>query len=164
MPEADGPKIDDEIRDTRGAPVGSLRSRGPAVLRALLGTRRLQLLEADGRPIGTIIDLPSIGSDRFRISKGDGLLIAEVRKRFRFGSRKLQIRIRGGSTVEIDATSAAFTIDGSLVAESNRQHPSLSAEDLRERRYVLRFTPPLEPETKLVILAGRVVLDLLVTG
>lgn len=156
---------DFEILGQHGGVIGRVSTEGSAVGRFFKGSRELTVREPDGRPLALVRDPMNFGFDRFEVHLADGSLLANLRKRFTFIRKRVDIEVQNGPVIELHGRlfdfDIQFMIDGGVVAQASRQWGGLAAGLLGHSRYALTFTVPTPPLAKLALIGGMLALDLI---
>lgn len=156
---------DFDIHDVHDNVIGHIATEGSAAGRFFVGSRRLTVLDLDGTPLATVTDPVNFGFDRFEIHNANGTQLAQLRKRFTFIHKRVDIEVAGGPVIELKGRlfdfDISFTVDGSTVAQATRQWAGMGRSFLGHSRYALMFTVPTPADAKLALIGGMLALDLI---
>lgn len=155
---------DFEIFDPEGAVAGTIRTTGDGLSRFMLGSRSLDILDADGTEILHIEDPMDFGFDRYELSLPDGTSVATLRRRMSFLSTRMDVEITGGEALELHGEPLSFDFTfragDADIATVSREWGGLGRGLLGHSRYVLSFSPDLPWHARLPMLGCAVALDL----
>lgn len=153
------------IENQHGQVVGVIHTSGSGFSRFFMGSRLLQVQEADGRPLLEIEDTLNFGRDTFELREPQGKPLAQLRKRFTFFRRQVDMHLAEGTIVELHGNIFDFEFEfriGELVpARVSRQWSGLARGLLGRSTYVLSFATDVPPQLRAAIIGGVVTLDLM---
>ena len=157
---------DFDILDGTGQQViGHVTTTGDGLSRFFIGSRSLDIADADGTPLLHVEDPPDIGFDRFELFTPDRAPLAEVNSHFAIFSTRVSLSMAGGPLLELNGDMLGldftFGVGDHLAATVARQWGGLSRGFLGHSRYVLAIDPAAPPRVRLAIIGGCIVLDLI---
>lgn len=156
---------DFDILDENETVIGHVATGGSAAGRFFMGSRELTLQDLDGTPLAVVTDPVNFGFDKFEVHLGDGSLLANVRKRFTFIHKRVDVEVVDGPVIELHGKlfdfDIRFSIDGHTVAEATRKWAGFGRGFLGHSRYALLFSVPTPPAAKLALIGGMLALDLI---
>lgn len=154
-----------DIKDGRGEVVGIIATSGSVASRFFMGSRTLEVTEADGRPVLTVTDTVNFGRDTFELTSPDGQELAHLRKRFTFFRTRVDMHLADGTVVELHGSvwdfDFEFRIRNAVSARVSRQWAGIGRGLLGHSQYAVEFDPALPARLRSAIIGGVVALDLI---
>lgn len=154
-----------DILNQQGEVVGIIVTSGSSLSRIFMGSRTLQVTEADGRPVVEIEDTVNFGRDTFELTDPDGHSLAHLRKRFTLFKQRVDMQLADGTTVEMHGGVLDFNFDfriGQFVpALVTREWSGMGNALLGRSTYSVSFAADAPPHLRAVIIGGVIALDLI---
>lgn len=152
------------LYDRQGQLLGRVETKGSSAGRLLKGNRHLELLDAEGQLLLTILDPMDLGLDRYEFLLPDGSVLARLQRQVKLMGWRASLEVEGmtleleGNFVDYDFT---FTYQGRLAARVVRQWAGFVAGLRGKSRYGLELDPQAPVQVRLAILGALVGLDLM---
>lgn len=154
------------ITDLAGNRIGGVATEGDMGSRLLLGSRSLQVLDADGSPVVRVQDPVDIGRDRYELFDPQGISVARLMKRLAFMSTRVDVSVADGTQLSLEGTPFTFEFtfvaaNGESVAHVTRNWAGLDRAILGHSRYVVDIRPDAPAVVRAAIIGSCVALDLI---
>lgn len=154
-----------DIFNQNGEAVGIIATSGSAMSRMFMGSRTLQVTEADGRPVVKIEDTVNFLRDTFELTDPAGRPLAHLRKRFTFFKQRVDMHLADGTVVELHGSifdfNFEFRIGQGSPAQVSRQWSGIGNALIGRSTYTLAFADDVPPHLRAAIIGGVVALDLI---
>jgi uncharacterized protein YxjI len=153
------------ITDPAGTAVGHIHTGGDGASRFFLGSRELDVYDADGSALLHVSDPVDFLQDTFELSHPDGRPLAHAVKRFTLLRTAVDVDVVGGPRLELQGDLLGYDFQilaGDTVAATvSRQWAGISKALLGHSRYVVGIRSDAPRDIRAAVIGSCLILDLI---